>query len=372
MERRFSKWNRKRISTAIAAGVLAVAVIGWSQRSAVITWYTLRGLARADEQSRQGWTERVSRIEPAPVQTILSYLQTGDAHVCGNMRAGLLQIVENSGGREDRCERLSSQLASQWSAANPTGQSVILATQVALVRACPSTGLMALTTLNQAATTTSQDVRGYAMVLAGTIVEYCPSSESVAAARLFVETGLKDASAENRLQAVRLAMHPRLSSGNAIAAMLTDSSAEVRRAAMLAVGPDPDVLSADDLLAWLHDPDPDVRKLCEKALRSRGLREEHLKLGKLMTDSRPASRLQVVEQLRQADDLEPAVWLRRLTHDSSSAIRAAAVRAAAEQNVAQLTDRIEQMAQSDPSPTVRQLAQYYLSAQRADLEAIRR
>jgi len=80
-----------------------------------------------------------------------------------------------------------------------------------------------------------------------------------------------------------------------------------------------------------------------------------------MTDSRPGTRLQVIELLKRADDLEPGVWLRRLSHDPSAAVRAAAIRAAAEQSLAQLADRLEQMSQNDPCATVRQLAQFYLS-----------
>jgi hypothetical protein len=77
-------------------------------------------------------------------------------------------------------------------------------------------------------------------------------------------------------------------------------------------------------------------------------------------------RLQVIDQLRYAHDLEPGVWLRRLSHDPAPAVRAAAVRAAAERHTVHLTDRLEQMAQNDPCPTVRQLAKYYLSSQLLD------
>ena len=114
----------------------------------------------------------------------------------------------------------------------------------------------------------------------------------------------------------------------------------------------------------LHDPDPEVRTLCEEALRSRGLQEEHVKLGRLMTDSRPAVRLQVLARLYRVHDLEPSIWLRHLSHDPAPAVRAAAVRAAAEQKGTGLADRLEQMAQNDPCPSVRQLAQYYFASQK--------
>jgi HEAT repeat protein len=147
--------------------------------------------------------------------------------------------------------------------------------------------------------------------------------------------------------------------------LLQDASALVRRAALLAVGPSDALIGTDDLLQWLHDPDEEVRELCEKALRGRGLQDGHLRLGRLMTDRRPAIRLQVLESLAGIDDLEPGVWLRRLSHDPAPAVRAAAIRTASEQKNADLNDRLEQMAQDDPCPTVRQLAHFYLFYPRA-------
>src|SRR5262249_52019682 len=121
----------------------------------------------------------------------------------------------------------------------------------------------------------------------------------------------------------------------------------------------------DELLRSLHDPDPDVRRLCEATLRSRGLQEEQLRRGRLLTDPRPAVRLQVLDGLCRAPDLEPGVWLRHLSHDPEPAVRAAAVRAAAEQTLVDLSDRIEQMARDDPSDTVRQMARHYLSCRKS-------
>jgi hypothetical protein len=160
-------------------------------------------------------------------------------------------------------------------------------------------------------------------------------------------------------------MRPGLELLDAVTPLLNDPDAEVRRSAMVAVGPAAEILGTDDLLRWLHDSDAEVRQLCEKALRSRGLQDEHLRLGRLMTASQPRARLQVLDRLRYANDIEPAVWVRRLSHDPAPAVRAAAARAAAEQTLTTLTDRLEQMAQNDPCPTVRQLAQYYLSSQKS-------
>ena len=52
-------------------------------------------------------------------------------------------------------------------------------------------------------------------------------------------------------------------------------------------------------------------------------------------------------------------WLRRLSHDPAPEVRVAAIRAASEQTLVDLSDRLDQMARSDPSPTVSQLARYF-------------
>jgi hypothetical protein len=149
-----------------------------------------------------------------------------------------------------------------------------------------------------------------------------------------------------------------------VMALLGDPDVEVRRAAMLAARAAPEaVIKTETLLRWLHDPDEDVRRLCEAVLRGRNLSEEHLKLGRLLTDARPAVRLQVLNYLHSDSDLEPGVWLRLLSIDPEPAVRVAAVRAAVSDGRVDLGDRLEQMVQTDPSPTVCQLARYYLSCQ---------
>jgi hypothetical protein len=146
-----------------------------------------------------------------------------------------------------------------------------------------------------------------------------------------------------------------------VAGLLSDESSQVRRAALVAVGPARDAVHDDQLLPCLHDADPEVRRLCEQSLIARGLRPEYLELGRLLTDPQPAKRLQVLDRLRESAELDTGLWLRRLSHDSSPSIRVAAMRAMAQQSFADLNDRIDQIAREDGSPTVRQLAQFYLT-----------
>jgi HEAT repeat protein len=161
------------------------------------------------------------------------------------------------------------------------------------------------------------------------------------------------------VRAVKLALRPGMDLLEPVAALLADPAAEVRRAALLAVGPAPQAVPDEGLLPCLHDPDPEVRRLCEAALAGRGLRPEHVRLGRLLTHPSPGVRAEVLDQLHSAPDLDPGVWLRRLSHDPSPAVRAAALRAMTEQTGVDLSDRVDQMARSDPSPTVCYLARLY-------------
>jgi hypothetical protein len=209
------------------------------------------------------------------------------------------------------------------------------------------------------------DVRGRGLELAGAVLQREERPDVIAVCRVLVRGGLQDPEAANRALSARMAANKALNLLPQVAPLLDDPSPLVRQVAMLVVGPAQEAVSTDDLLRSLHDTDEDVRHLCEAALRDwRGLRNEDVALARLFSDSRPGVRLQVLESLRRASDLEPGVWLRRLSHDPVPAVRAAAIRASREQLHVDLSDRLSQMAQSDPSPTVRQLAQYYLAGQK--------
>jgi hypothetical protein len=134
----------------------------------------------------------------------------------------------------------------------------------------------------------------------------------------------------------------------------------VRTAALLALGSARDILGEEEMLFLLHDPDARVQRLCEAALQSRGLNDGQILLGRLISDPRPEERLRIVLQLPQVDGVEPGIWLNKLSQDPADAVRAAAVRLAASLPGVNFTGRLAQMADNDPSETVRQLARFYL------------
>ena len=155
---------------------------------------------------------------------------------------------------------------------------------------------------------------------------------------------------------------------------MSDSSPEVRRAALLAGGQAREVMSDEEFLKCLHDADADVRELCETTLKNRGLRDKDLQLGRLISDPSPLKRLEVVRFLPLDAQLDAQAWLNRLCQDPSPAVRASAARTAMDPDSGlgvEMSERVRQMAQSDPDGTVRQIAEYLVRPRRAPAETQR-
>jgi hypothetical protein len=171
-------------------------------------------------------------------------------------------------------------------------------------------------------------------------------------------------SPEAKVRAVALALRPEVGLLKEVAPLLADGSPEVRRAAVLAVGPLPaggePVASDDDLSRCLHDPDAEVREAALNALFDRGLTPEQVALARRLTDPDPAGRLGLLVELRRAAVANPGPWLERLSKDTDPAVRLGAARVAAETRVnLRFAKWLHALADADPDPTVRKWAGYY-------------
>lgn len=371
MERRCG-FRSKKLLAALTAGVLLIlSGTAWLKRTSLLVSYSVHRLISAKESDQQDWVERVAALDRAAMPKLIDCLRHHNAQVCAKAEAALLAMAQRWGSDDVREAELAEDLAKRFASLSEPGQQAALQIQDQLVRASAADPAAAdllpavAATLAEAARTANTEVHARALALAASLTQQSTRSDWTDAGRKLTQRCLSDEAPANRIEAIRFALRSEIGLQQAVVPLLSDPVPEVRRVAMLGVGTAPDAIDTDDLLRWLHDPDPLVRNLCENALRSRGLKEEHLKLGRLMTDHRPGVRIQVIQWLRRANDLEPGVWLRRLSHDPAPAVRAAAVRAATEQEVLSLKDRLEQMAQNDACASVRQLAQYYLTSQKS-------
>jgi hypothetical protein len=358
------KWFAAALAVVL---VLALVLAGWLERNRLLAWYYVHCLARADDAARGVWVARTAGLTEKALPRVLECLGQDDARACANAQAVLARWAEQWEPNDRRRAALAARLADLFPSLSSAGQRSALELEALLVRPSSGANPAPLTfapatarLLEEAVRVPDKEVRRRTLALAKQVADLPDPKELTGSCREVIRAGLRDQDLDNRLVAIQLACQPGINLLEQVVGLLRDEVPEVRRAALLAVGPVPDVIATDDLLHWLHDQDATVRRLCETALRGRGLRDDQIELGRLMTAPEAKTRLQVLERLRRAQDLEPGIWLRRLSHDPAAAVRAAAVRTASELPQVDLSDRMEQIARSDPSHTVRQLARYYL------------
>jgi hypothetical protein len=365
-----SPWLNRKV-LAVAALLLAlVGGLAWVERTALLSWFYVRGLARADEGSRAAWVERVAGVGEAAVPDLLARLGDADPAVCGNVRAALSRLSRGWGLGDARTVALAMRCGREFNQYSPAGRRSVLELAAEWFRdagpdAPPGPGLLpaCVRFVTESAASAEVDTQDKALELCAALLAQPQGAEALSGSRDLVRNCLSSESSANRLRAVQLALHPGMDLLEQVTALLRDPVADVRRAAIIAVGPMNDEILDDVLLPSLHDPDPEVRRLCEVALESRDRTPAQIRLGFYLTAPDPVVRIHVIEQLHNVPDVDPVVWLTRISHDPSPAIRAAAARAMSGLCGADGDDRararLDEMARGDPSATVCVLARYY-------------
>jgi hypothetical protein len=364
-------WSRKFLVGLTMVFLLGCGIVAWRERASLLSWFYIRNLARASESNRERWVGRVANLGEAALPGLFDCLSRPDASVCANARAALDRMTQSWGG-DARTTELTLRLARAFAHFSPEGQKQALDLTASWFRESnrPPDGLLSACAqlLDAAAGATNEEVQGCALKLCGILLNQPADEKSLQASKpvqQLIVAGLHAHTLDNRLLAIPLTLRPGMADLlEQVAGLLDDESPRVRRAALLSVAGAREAVHDDQLLPCLHDADAEVRRLCEQALIARGLRREYVELGRLLTDPQPATRLRVLDRLRESTELDCGLWLRRLSHDTSPSVRAAAVRAMSQQTFVDLSDRIDQMARGDDSPTVRQLADYYLNCPR--------
>ncbi len=321
--------RRRRILFLLLPAIIAlVGGAAFSQRSQLQSRYYAYRLERSSTDDRPIWLERLTALgEPAGLR-LLKCLRKDDTNLCESARNGLSKLLADWGAKDDRSLRLAEDFFDEQ-------PSFALAGQLTALQLLPE--LLA-----------SENV------------------ETSAKARTLVATALKAKAAEQRYLAIGVASRPELNLLPSLVPLLDDPEATIRRAALLVLGPiregasgvDKPVIGDEALLRWLHDPDPEVRRVCEMSLHSRELGDRDIRLGRMLTNPDPIDRLRLLVELPREEDLDLNKWLKRLSEDGDSAVRAGAARLAAERNL-DFAERLEQMSLHDPDGTVRKIAEHY-------------
>jgi HEAT repeat protein len=139
-------------------------------------------------------------------------------------------------------------------------------------------------------------------------------------------------------------------------ALLNDPDFSTRLGVLSAFANRPRVLTEEAILPLLHDPIPDLRGLAERILKARGLSADLIGLGKMVTHARAEIRASAIPLLLGREDIDPVVWLLRLSGDADESVRLRAIEAFTGRITPDVVLRLREMAAADESSTVRAAA----------------
>ncbi len=341
--------------------------LGYGRRDTIMAWYYVRQLSFAYQDNRDGWIKRVVALDAAALPRVLAGMSDSDALICDNMRMALAAFVRKWGAGDPRSHALVVRLCERYDTLGPIGREKTLYFMTAYLQqdgAKPLSPALAkeIGELLLSAERTDT-LRPIALLLAAELIDCVQPGQWVDVCRGMAERGLADQRQGERVAALRLMGRTPMRKDKQLLVkaipLLADRQAAVRRAALLALASEKELVLEEALMPLLHDDDPEVQYYCELALRHRGLTDSDLELARDISHKDPAIRMRVLHLLPSLPDLNLAEWLRQLSQDPSPAVRAAAVRAAGESRLVDMSARLRDMAANDPSETVRLNAQFY-------------
>lgn len=139
-------------------------------------------------------------------------------------------------------------------------------------------------------------------------------------------------------------------------AYLNDANFTVRMAVLTGFASRSSLLTEEAILPLLHDPVPELAALAEHVLKTRGLSPDLIGLGRMVTHERPEMRASSIPELLKHDDIDPVVWLLRLSEDDDERVRLKSAEALGGRDHPDAQQRLREMAAADDSPAVRAAA----------------
>jgi hypothetical protein len=354
---------RKRTLVYGVALLMLLAGGAWFTRTTWLSWYCLHQLSEAEGEAREVWIKRAVSLDAVVVPPLVRLLDRDDARACENAHLTLDRLCEKWGPDDKRSIDLVVQVAGAFTGMSFFGQQAGLELESAALRAEKLLPRATLDLILQSVQTgvgePSKDVRGGAYEVLALLVRRDQQADHLSRYRELVRHGLQEEDVLLKARAVHAAQAPELELLEHLVPLLHDPAPEIRRAALLAVGPATTVLHDDDLVPLLNDEDADVRQICEMAMRGRGIHDEDIRLARMTTHPQFAVRLDAVTELLAQPDRDATEWFRRLSRDPHPSVQIAALRAARSLHV-ELCGRLEEIRQKEPNPSVRQLAEYFL------------
>jgi hypothetical protein len=232
------------------------------------------------------------------------------------------------------------------------------------------------TVLEKGASDPDCEVRAAAIDQIGIIWEWVPGRDIFTVERntlaawkgsmlQLVQPHLKDTEIPSRLAAMRcLAALPIDAAAAPALQLLQDKEPFVRAETIRSFAGRSGLVTEEQLLSLSQDGDSMVSRSAELALKSRGISEQQITLGRAILSKNPQERIAVIGKLEESSDIDPGIWLARLVEDSDAAVRLKALEAIASRKVSRdLLRKIQVISEKDASDAVRKSAEKIIRSQ---------
>lgn len=359
--------TRRVVLGSLLLVTLAAGGVGVWKRQAVFAWYHARQLSSVTPELRQSYVARFEQLGEPGALALVDLLHFPNESSCQNAGFILSRLLAAWGETDARRETVLSVLAESVAGFSPCGQAECVGVLQQLLgdQPEPSPAIVAVMTrlLNQIGS--NAEARLASLELTSELLRHegIQAGALVGQAKAWVVAGLRETNPQVRMAAVRLAVVPALRAHDLLPPLVVggtpDSSPEVRQLVLLALGEHDTLLGTDDLCKFLHDENAQVRQVCERALRARGLSARQITLARLVNDPRPAARAEVPALVLQTPELDTVMWMEKLTRDPAPAVRAATARALGTAPAQRLEALLRQLAERDVDPTVQEIARYF-------------
>lgn len=356
------------IKLLILGIILLTGVAAFWQKNALLAWYYANRVSAVSEDRREHYAGKVELLGLPGSRALVNLFTSTDQHSCRNAGVVLYQVMMRWGWSDPRVQSTLMYAAESCVQFSTHGRSECLSLlhRLSSDQMDSTSAQMALATKLLAQVGSQPEARLAALELTVELLkrDIASSEALLAQAKAWVVAGLKDEHPSVRLAAVRLAVNPSVRTLELLPPMIHDHSSEVRHLVLLALGENETLLNTDTLCQLLQDSDAEVRGVCERALRVRGLSSAQVSLAKRMHDPQPLVRAELPDLLLGLSESDILLWMERLAKDPSPAVRAAAIRAMGSIGDLRFESMLRQVTEKETDATVREIALFFLMKSR--------
>jgi hypothetical protein len=144
--------------------------------------------------------------------------------------------------------------------------------------------------------------------------------------------------------------------------LIKDKNWQVRLNVVVAFAERRGVLPEEEIFPLLYDSAELIPEMAARVLKARGLTSDQINLGKLIVHPKAEIRASAIPLVLKREDIDPVTWLIYLSRDTDDAVRGQAVDALAGRLTPEARQRLEEIAQSDPSTKIRATARKVVPA----------